>query len=247
LVLLSLPIGFIALIVVGILIYFGLAERVLDRMRLSDRAALGVIALIIAGSFLDVRLIRGPIQLVVNFGGAVVPAALCIWLIATADTAREKVRGSLAAVVTGAVIYAAGRILPADPEQNPMLDPTYVYAIAAGLVAYLAGRSRRAAFIAGTLGVILADVGHFVELSVTRTPGRTWLGGAGMFDTTIIAGLLAVFLAEVVGETRERLQGGPSRDRRTGGPTVEELSGPGSRPRQRNRSREDGGKNADGG
>ncbi len=243
-----LPIGLILLIVVAVLIYFGLAERVLDRMRLTDRAALGVIALIIVGSFLDVTLVPGPMRLLVNVGGAIVPAVLAIWLIVTADTTWEKVRGTLGAVVTGAAIYAAGRLMPAGPEERAYIDPTYVYAIAGGLVAYLFGRSRRGAFVAGVLGVILADLAHYVQLLVTRSPGRTWLGGAGAFDTTIIAGLLAVFLAEVIGETRERLQGGPQQ-KRGGDPSRDELAQPGSQPgrehrhRKRNRPPKDGEEN----
>ena len=48
------PLGTITLVVVSILIYFGVAHRVLDRLRLSDKAALGVIVAIIVGSFIDV-------------------------------------------------------------------------------------------------------------------------------------------------------------------------------------------------
>ena len=44
------PVGIIILIIVSILIYLGLAQRALDRMRLSDRGALVVIAAIILGS-----------------------------------------------------------------------------------------------------------------------------------------------------------------------------------------------------
>lgn len=36
------------------------------------------------------------------------------------------------------------------------------------------------------------------------------IGGGGAFDAIVIAGLLAVLLAEFIGETRERLQGGPT-------------------------------------
>jgi len=39
------------------------------------------------------------------------------------------------------------------------------------------------------------------------------VGGAGVFDQVVIAGVLAVGLAEIVGETRERLGGGPDLDR----------------------------------
>jgi len=37
------------------------------------------------------------------------------------------------------------------------------------------------------------------------------LGGAGAVDTVVIAGFLAVILAEVVGELRERIQGGTAK------------------------------------
>ena len=36
------------------------------------------------------------------------------------------------------------------------------------------------------------------------------IGGAGIFDSIVLAGLVAVLLAEILGETRERLQGGPA-------------------------------------
>ncbi|MEW6522001.1 MAG: DUF1614 domain-containing protein [Bacillota bacterium] len=209
------PIGTIILIVVAILVYFGLAQRVLDRMRMTDRAALGVIALLIAGSFVNFRLLAPPAELMVNVGGALVPLGVAIWLIVTADEAMEKVRGSLAAVITGVAVYGAIKIL--NPEEQTMfIDPVFAFAIIAGIVGYLAGRSRRSAFIAGITGVILGDIFHYIELTVRRLPGRTWLGGAGAFDSVVIAGLLAVLLAELVGETRERLaQGnrtGPDRE-----------------------------------
>jgi uncharacterized membrane protein len=201
------PIGVIALIITAILVYFGLAQRVLDRMRLTDRAALGIIALLVAGSFVNIRLLARPVELLVNLGGAVVPLGVAVYLIATADEAVEKVRGTLAAVITGLAVYASTKVL--NPEEQTMfIDPVYVFAIIAGIVGYLAGRSRRSAFIAGTAGLVLADLFHFTELSLRRLPGRTWLGGAGAFDSVVIAGLLAVLLAEVVGETRERLAAG---------------------------------------
>jgi hypothetical protein len=40
-------------------------------------------------------------------------------------------------------------------------------------------------------------------------PGTTAIGGAGAFDVVVIAGIVAVMVAELVGETREKLQGGP--------------------------------------
>ncbi|MHB0884940.1 MAG: DUF1614 domain-containing protein [Bacillota bacterium] len=211
----NLPIGMVTLIVVAVLIYFGLAHRVLDRMYLTDRGALVFIVLMIVASFFNFTLVRTPPQLIVNVGGALFPLGLAVYLIWRADTTVEKVRAVLSAVITAAVVYVAARLLPAEPTQNTVIDPTYLFAIVGGLVAYIAGRSRRSAFIAGSMGILLADLAQYVEITVRGIPGRTWLGGAGAFDSGIIAGVLGTFLAEVIGETREALQGGP-RDERGG-------------------------------
>jgi hypothetical protein len=80
-----------------------------------------------------------------------------------------------------------------------------------GVVAYLIGRSRRLAFIGATLGVVLVDLAHAAEAVVKNLSSPTRIGGAGGLDTLIIAGIIAVALAELIGESRERLQGGPVR------------------------------------
>ena len=86
----GLPIGVILLILVAILIYFGVLHRVLDRMRLSDRAALAIIVAMAAGSFVDVTLLRAPVQVRMNIGSGAIPIIAAIWLIATAEEAEEK-------------------------------------------------------------------------------------------------------------------------------------------------------------
>ena len=201
------PVGVIVLLIVAILVYFGLLHRVLDRMRLDDRTALFILFLMILGSFFNLTILRNP-ALIINIGGALIPIGIAVYLIATADEAKEKTRGVLAAVLSGAAIYGAMKLLNPE-EQTMVIDPTYFFGIIAGVIGYLAGRSRRSAFVGGTMGVILADVAHYVEISVRRIPGRTWLGGAGVFDSVVIAGLLGVALAEIVGETREFIARGP--------------------------------------
>lgn len=215
-----LPIGIIVLIAVSILIYFGLAQRVLDRMRLSDRAALGIIALLAVGSFIDIPLSTGRYDVSVNLGGALVPLGVAIYLLTRAGSGREWGRALLAAVITGAVIFGVGNLM-GRAEIEPggrffgYLDALWVYPIIGGLVAYIAGRSRRSAFIAATLGLMLVDIAYLIWLVYTGAPaGRVAIGGAGAFDGIVLAGIVAVLLAEIIGETRERLQGGPASEGR---------------------------------
>jgi uncharacterized membrane protein len=204
----SMPLGMIALLVIGTLVYFGLAQRILDRMRLTDKQALLFIGAMIVGSFIDIPIMREPVELTINVGGALIPAALAIWLIFKADETAERVRAIVATVLVAVSVWLGSRYLPYEPE-DMFLDPKLIYGITAGIIAYLAGRSRRSAFIGGVLGIVLSDIVHMITLLNTGIPGRTAMGGAGAFDVTIIAGIVAVMVAELVGETREKLQGGP--------------------------------------
>jgi len=199
------PIGLISLVVVSILIYFGVAHRVLDKLRMNDKSALAVIAAIIVGSFIDIPL--GP-RLTINVGGFIaVILAVYVWL--GAGTAFEKIRSLIAAVVVGLALFIAGRYLGAEPEQI-FIDPIYIYPLIAGVVGYLAGRSRRGAFFAAVIGVLSLDVTQYVYLMRSGVRGIVHVGGAGAFDSLILAGILAVLLAELIGESLERMQGGPA-------------------------------------
>lgn len=197
--------GLTLLVVVSILVLFGVGQRILDRMRLSDKGAVFFLAAIFIGSLIpDIPIGR---NFSINLGGAVVPMILVLYLFVKADTGAEKGRALFAAVLAGTGIFLAGRLLPDEPE-TMFIDPNYAYGLLAGIIAYLFGRSRRASFIAGVLGVILADLAQGVENILRNIPAPLRLGTAGMVDTILISGFLAVMLAEVVGELRERLQGG---------------------------------------
>jgi uncharacterized membrane protein len=200
-------IGVVLLIVVSVLIFLGAAQRVLDRLYLSDRGGLLVVAAMVAGSFLDVPLGGGNS---VNVGGALIPVVLAIYVLARAGSGKEWVRSLIGIVITTGILYGVSKMYRFDTKQG-LIEPQYLWAIIAGIVAYIAGRSRRLSFIVATLGVVAMDVVRMFELRANRLQVPTRIGGAGIFDTIIIAGLLAVLLAEFIGEGREALQGGPAR------------------------------------
>lgn len=190
-----------------LLIYFGAARHVLDRMHMRDRTAAGLIAAMIAGSFVDIPISS---RVVVNVGG-IVTVGVAIYLWVTSGTAKEKLRSLAAAVLTGAVLYAAGQFMDASPEAI-WLDPMYLYPLVAGVAGYLFGRSRRGAFFAAVLGVLSMDGTQYAYLRYHGIAQTVHIGGAGMFDSLVIAAVLAVLLADFVGEAREFLQGGPSEE-----------------------------------
>src|SRR5690554_1895955 len=142
------PFGLVLLFALAVLIFFGLAERVLDRMRLTDTQALLFIGLMIAGSFLSIP-IGGESR--INVGGALVPLALVIYLIVRAGTRKERWRAILSAIITTVAIIGISQLIPSAPHEGTrmLIDPLWLFGVTAGIVAYLSGRSRRAAFVAG--------------------------------------------------------------------------------------------------
>ncbi|ADU52140.1 stage II sporulation protein P [Thermaerobacter marianensis DSM 12885] len=199
--------GTTALLVgLAVLVLLGVTHRVLDRMRLSKGAALALLGLMIAGTFLPELPLGAGVR--VDPGGALVPAAVAIYLLLTADHAFERRRALVASLWTAAAVYATDWFLPSDPGGGRwwLMDPLWTPVAVAGLFGYLAGRSRRAAFIAATLGVLLVDLIGAVTNSLRGIPGA-WmnLGGGGVFDAVVLAGVGAVALAELVGESREWL------------------------------------------
>lgn len=209
-------IGIIVLIAISILIYLGLAHRVLDRMRLSDRGALLVIGLIILGGFINVPLPFLPFNTSLNVGGALIPVGLAIYLLVRAGTRKEWVRALVGTVATAAIVYVVGSLINSGSTMEPagrwaIIDAIYLYPLVGGIVAYLFGRSRRGAFISATLGVLLVDVFQFAWLINQGAPASytMMIGGAGAFDAIVLAGIFAVILAELVGESLERISGGP--------------------------------------
>ena len=90
------PTGMILLLIVAALVYFGVAHRILDRMRLTDAQALVFIGLMIAGSFIDIPIMRGEIETSINVGGALIPLALAIYLFSKSDSsAEDQISGRL--------------------------------------------------------------------------------------------------------------------------------------------------------
>ena len=107
-----------------------------------------MIALILALGFVP-EVPLGPVE--VNLGGCVIPLGLSLYLFVRADSPWERVRSLLAALATGAAVWALMRFLPDEPA-TVLANPNWLYGLSAALVAWLLGRSRRCAYIGGTLG-----------------------------------------------------------------------------------------------
>jgi uncharacterized membrane protein len=196
------------LILLLAIIYIGLLERVLERMRLTRKQALIILLAMVLGSGLPVAPLLAGLK--IDLGGMLVPFGVVVYLIATADQRQEKVRSFIAIAATIIVVWIIDRLLPLEPGLFFLdLDPLYLPALVAAGVAYAMGRSRRASFIGAFMGVLFIDFIAWGE-NVVRGFGEVTviLGGGGVFGAAVLSGVLAVLLAEALGEIRERLHRG---------------------------------------
>jgi len=204
-------IGMILLTAAAILVFFGVAQRVLDKLHLTDRMALLLIALMFFGTLLPGFQFG---KVTISLGGAVIPLGICIYLFVKADTAKERIRAVVGSIITAALIYALSMFMPDEPEAI-VIDPLFLYGLVGGLCAYMLGRSRRCAFICGVVGVMLADAAVAIVNWNRGIEQQLSLGGAGVFDAIVISGLIGVFLAELMGELFERIARGNAPARET--------------------------------
>jgi uncharacterized membrane protein len=132
----------------------------------------------------------GRATLSVNLGGAVIPAALAVYLTAHDNIWKPAL---MASAVMAAVVRVVARPVPGVGIVTPALVPP----IAAALTASLVGGPAVAAvaYVCGTIGTLVgADL---LNLSRIRDLGGPVfsIGGAGTFDGIFLTGILAVLLA----------------------------------------------------
>ncbi len=141
--------------------------------------------------FLKSPLLSDRILVVVNVGGAVVPASFSLYLVVHSTINPFQIIAAVGAVAL--ISHAISRPIPGAGIGMP----TLIAPIAAALIASILDPEQRAplAYIGGTLGVLIgADLARLKDIRKLGVPFAS-IGGAGTFDGIYITGLLAVLLA----------------------------------------------------
>lgn len=203
------PVGPILMMILLVLIGGGFLDGALHRLGLSVRSGLLLTFAMLLGSAVEIPL--GP-HLTVNLGGALIPLAFALYLLVKADQWYEPVRAIAGAGASAAVVFVLGRWFPpGQPTELNLfyLDAQYLFGVTGAIMGYLSGGSRRSAWVAAVGGVMLADLGHYLGLWPTHLApaGVIPLGGGGFQGTAAVAGILAVALAEWIGDPVREVTG----------------------------------------
>jgi len=134
----------------------------------------------------------GSTTIAVNVGGAIVPAAVAIYLICHD---RLPLNVLFATLIVTALVFAVARPVAGVGIVTPSLVPPLVAALAAF---WLGGHFVAAvAYVAGTFGTLVgADLLNMPRVRSLQAP-MVSIGGAGTFDGVFLTGLVAVLLASL--------------------------------------------------
>ncbi len=133
--------------------------------------------------------------LAVNVGGALIPAALSIYLFVQIFKIMGVAWGLVANLgMVTAVLYLVARPVKGLGIAVPGLVPPLVAALGAWILCPEEFRAP-CAFIASTMGTLIgADLLHLKEIADMGAPVAS-IGGAGTFDAIFLSGIIAVLLS----------------------------------------------------
>ncbi|MGB8780410.1 MAG: DUF1614 domain-containing protein [Candidatus Bathyarchaeia archaeon] len=128
----------------------------------------------------------------VNAGGALIPAAVSIYLLSR--TAPATILYSIVGVaIVGLITHAVARPV----KGVGIVTPAFIPPIAAAIIAIILqpGSARTIAYVAGVLGTLIgADLTNLHVIPKLGAPVAS-IGGAGTFDGVFLSGIIAVLLA----------------------------------------------------
>jgi len=211
------------------LIEIGILRYAYEKMGIGPRHMLALVVLSLLGSYVNIPVAQLPPEevrsgevivfygmryvvpivrewpgtvIAVNLGGAVIPFALSIYLMAKN---RLYARGLLGIGIMTVVVHSMAHPL----RGVGIAEPTFIPPLVATAVALLLSRRLAAplAYIVGSLGTLIgADLLNIGKIQGLGAPVAS-IGGAGTFDGIFLTGILSVLLASLLtGRGRTRKQ-----------------------------------------
>jgi len=187
-----------------LLIQIGIVGAAFAKLGLSPGLAIFIIFLSLLGSAINIPIIRREIYqgwtfslspsmtteqvICINFGGAIIPLLVCIYLFP-----KAPLRATLISVlVITLVAKALTRVVPGVGFSLPALIPPVIAAVLALILAHK--NPAPAAYISGVLGTLIgADLLNLQKIEAIGVP-MVSIGGAGVYDGIYLVGIISVLL-----------------------------------------------------
>ena len=139
------------------------------------------------------RYASGSTTVAINVGGAIVPMAICAYVLIHFPAILAS--ALLGTAIVTIVVHRFARPVPGMGIATPMLIPPIVAAIAGALLGAASHHADAVAYVSGVMGTLIgADLLNLRRLRELGAPVAS-IGGAGTFDGIFLTGIVAVLLA----------------------------------------------------
>lgn len=204
------PVSPILLLVLVVLAASGFLAGPLRRLGLTPRWGPALLGAMLVGSLVELHLTP---RLTLNLGTGLLPVGLALYQLRAMRRWWEPVLAAGGALTAAASLALISLYFPpGQPTELNLfyLDAQYLYATVAGTLGYLIGHTRPAAFAAAVLGSLVADLYHYYRYVAESQPDVVFrLAGGGFHGTALVAGVLALTLAELLQRPGDRRPASP--------------------------------------
>jgi hypothetical protein len=199
-------IGLVLLAITALLIFFGLGERFLRKIGISNWLAFILTAALVLGVVLpDIRIGSA---FSINLGGFLVPVVLVAIFCSLTGFNKDLVRSLLATVAVAGVAVAT-RMLIMPTSFATVLTASVIVGFVGGAVAYLIGMTRLSTLTAAVAGIVLGDIiVNILYRYVLKTGSVVALGSGGVFDSVVLAAVFGVIIAEAIAAVKRTVNRG---------------------------------------
>ena len=198
--------------VIFVLVFLNVATFSFEKLGIAPEVALVILILTLVGSLINIPLTKKTVTyarevrfgwfsvpvvresgVAINLGGAIIPLALSVYLLARFPSWQMLVATFLMIIVC--------KFMTRPVPGRGLAIPMFIPPIVAALLAILLVRESAApcAYVSGVLGTLIG--GDLLNLGKARKAGSgiVSIGGAGVFDGIFLIGIVAILLTALFG------------------------------------------------
>ncbi len=190
------PLGLNLLLAVAVLVASGASAKMLERMQIKRYVILLFIFAAFIGSLLPS--IQVSDNLLLNFGGSLLPFAFFIFLIIRIKGAKDKIWTLAAAFITATALFVFDKLVLQDMDTEEVIEPMYISAFAGSVLANLLCRNYKSILANAIFGIIGSGTITFIEENAVSGFAYMNFGSSAQFDCLVLSVFSSMLLARAV-------------------------------------------------
>lgn len=190
------PLGLNLLLVMGVLVIFGAATKMLERMHIKRYVILLFILAAFAGCLIPS--IQVTDSFLINIGGSIIPLAFFVFLLIKIRGAKDKIWTIAAALIAATGLFVFDKLAIQEIDTSDFIEPMYISAIFGGILANLLCRNYKSILANSIFSIMGAGAITFVEENATNGFAYLNFGSATQFDCLILSVFSSMVIARAV-------------------------------------------------